>query len=465
MRNLSFEEARAAMRAVMEWRPSVDYFSGVSTDSRSTRAGDLFFALEGERFDGHNFVEQALRKGAQGAVVSRAAPEKLRLPGKGLLRVKDTLAGLGDLARHYREHLSVRVAAVTGSNGKTTTKEMLKCLLEEDWPVISSEKSYNNFVGLPLTLFRVEPHHAVVILEMGTNHTGEIANLASIARPEIGIVTNISETHLEGLKNLAGVANAKAELLDALPQGGLAILNEDDPQTRKIRGRSKAPVITFGLSEKADIFATDIHQDEKFLSFRWNGKIKVRIPVLGRKNVYNALAAIAAGERLGLDPKNIPGRLENFRALPMRMERLEANGVTLINDAYNANPRSMEAALAELANLDGSKRKVFVLGDMCELGESSAAHHRRLGRLAAESGADILVAVGKESKETVKGAIEAGFERKRLRHYDSSEEAERGIEELVRKGDVVLVKGSRAMGLEVVVRRILLGRAPTHVGG
>jgi len=450
MKPLTFAEAGRAMGAVFEGSRPPEMFTGVSTDSRTIRAGDLFFAIKGPNFDGQDFVEEAFGRGAVGAVVSRRSSRLSRKGGRTFLVVRDTAEALGSLARYYRSTLPVTVVAVTGSNGKTTTKEMIAHILSPQRPTLKAKKSFNNLIGVPLTILEIEPSHEVAVLELGTSSAGEIAYLASLSRPDVGIVTNISETHLEGLKSILGVALAKAELVEALPQGGLAVLNADDPMSETIRARSSARVITFGLSTSADVFASDVRQDSEGISFLWNGTVRVWLPLIGRYNVYNALAAIAAACRMGLRRDFIAARLSSFKAPPMRMQRRKIAGILIINDAYNANPRSMEAALYELSRLSARGRKIFVCGDMKELGNSSEALHRQLGARIAVAGVDFLVTVGSETLQTADAAVAAGLASANLRSFDSASSAAEFLKGFIRKGDALLIKGSRALGLEAI---------------
>ena len=428
---------------------------GVSTDSRLVLPGELFVALAGESLDGHDFVDQAIARGAVAVLVGEAK-RKPEYPGEAaVLSVRETLRALGDIAASYRSRFSLPFVAITGSNGKTTTKEMTAHVLSTRGTVVRARKSFNNFIGVPLTLFDAVPGAVAVVLEMGTNAPGEIGRLCDIARPQIGVITNIGATHLEGLKSVEGVAKAKAEMLYALGRDALAILNADDEWSRKIRTGYNGKIVTFGTSEGADIFARDIEDNATGLSFVTNEYVRVQLKVRGRHNVHNALAAIAVSRRLGMDMKDIALALADFPGVPMRMEVVRFGGVTVINDAYNANPRSMSAALDDFAgHYATTGTRHFICGDMLELGEHSAEFHRQLGRRIAECRIDRLWLLGTEVNETRAAAVDAGFAPRSVFLADDYPALEKAFLADVGEGDVVLVKGSRRMRLERLVEAL-----------
>jgi len=397
----------------------------------------LFFALRGPNFDGHAFLAAAFGRGAVAAVVE--APGEAAGP---LLRVPNVLTALGDLASAWRMTLAARVIAVTGSNGKTTTQSMIAHILGKDRRGVKPPGSFNNFVGLPMTLLSATPAAEFIVLEVGTNRRGEIDRLAGIARPDAAVVTSVGEAHLDGLGDLDSIADEKVSLLDHVRAGGYAVVHHDP----RILDRVRLPlekVVTFGFSEEADLRPSHVQSDP--LRFEVRG-VPFRLALLGEWNALNALAASAVGMLQGLSLGECARRLEDFRPPKMRMERLELGGISIINDAYNSNPVSARGALAEFARLPGC-RKIVVIGDMKELGGRSATWHRELGRRVAEVRADQVVAVGPECRALVPeiaGAI----------HVERVEELEPRIGELFRPGDLVLLKGSRAVGLEKVVRYI-----------
>lgn len=418
---------------------------GVSVDSRAVRPGDLFVALRGVRHDGHGFVGEAFASGASAALVERPdIAEEQRGLGRPVILVPDVRAALGALARGYRDSLDLTVVAVTGSCGKTTTKEMLALVLGEGCAV--SPKSFNNDIGVPLTLLGATRHDKVCVVEMGTNAPGEIAALCRIARPDVGVVLNVGEAHLEKLGDLDGVAREKAALVEALGPEGCAILNHDDRRTLAMAARCRGYVITFGTTPEADVFARPLPGHARGIGFLLFQRRRVRIPVLGRHNVHNALAAASVALWLRRDPWEICERLETYRGVPMRLASEEIAQVRFILDAYNANPSSMEAALREMALLGSSGRRILVLGDMLELGEREEALHERIGRAAAASGADLLWAVGPRSAAAARAAREAG-----MADVYWSPDVDAAIARppiRPRRRDRILFKASRGMQLE-----------------
>ena len=447
---MTVEEIRGAARALVVCGARDFAVTGISTDSRSIKPGDLFVALVGDRFDGHEFIRTALSAGACGALYSRDFPITARDAQKVFLKVPDTLVALGDVARSYRKTLSATIVAVTGSNGKTTTKEMTRHILEGRLSTVASPASFNNFVGLPLTLFKADSATRVVVLEMGTNHPGEISRLAEIAAPDIAVITNIGRTHLKGLKSIEGVAAAKAELLHALGRDGVAILNADDPMLMKMRSLVPARVFTFGLDKSADVFADGVQRDDSGFSFLINNAVRARLNVPGVHNVCNALAATAISRRVGLDLAYVAERLAGFRLPAMRLEENLIRGAVVINDAYNANPESMARAIDELAQRK-AKRKVFVFADMLELGDASVALHRELGAAAAAARFDLYLATGREARYAVDAIVKSGVPASRAQLFDTVDELAAALAGRISAGDVVLIKGSRAMGLENVL--------------
>jgi len=434
--------------------------TGVSTDTRTIKPGDLFFALRGERADGHRYVGAAAQAGAAGVVISNegAAPSGCTA---FVVKVDDPLWALGDLAGYYRTKFDVRVVGITGSVGKTTTKEMLASILGRKWKVLKNAANFNNEIGLPLALFRLDRSHKVVVLEMAMRGLGEIRRLASIAKPSVGVITNIGIAHIERLGSQGAIANAKAELIEELPPDGLAVINAEDGYSEVIRRKFGGRVISFGSCKTADVVGARIKCSSlgrySFVLLVEGGAVEVKMPVLGHHNVYNALAAAAAAVGMGVDLSTIRDGLENFSLPAMRMELVKSKaGYVVLNDAYNASPASMLSALKTLETLTGHKRKIAVLGDMLELGSYAPKAHRDIGGSVACSDVQMLVTVGPLAGMIADGAKDAGFPGDRIQSYaDSSEAAQKLAGQLV-KGDAVLVKGSRAMKMEEIVR-VLLG--------
>jgi UDP-N-acetylmuramoyl-tripeptide--D-alanyl-D-alanine ligase len=429
--------------------------TGVSTDSRSLRPGDLFFAIVGERFDGHTFAADVLSRGAAGCVVSRDLPETGSLvePSQ-LLRVPDTVEALGRLAGWHRRRATAEVVAVTGSNGKTTTKCMIEHVLATRFRGRGSVKSFNNHIGLPLTLLSAERTDQFLVVEIGSNAPGEVASLGRLAQPDIAVVTSIGHAHVGGLGGLSGVRAEKLSLFKTVRPGGLCVVPLDDvggPAADWMGDRSSAR-ITFGTSPEADVRVSDVRADLERTRFRLNDKYDVVLPVPGPHNARNAAAAFAACRRFRMEPEEVVAALASFQLPDGRLNRFSAGGITVIDDSYNANPTSMAAAVVTLASVTGGRR-VFVAGDMRELGAESAAWHARVGEDIARSGIEFVVGVGSACEALIRGA--AAIDPPPLTaHYSDAEQAGADLPGRLRPGDTVLVKGSRLVGLERLVRAI-----------
>jgi len=420
--------------------------SGVSTDSRGVNGGELFVALRGPNHDGHDFVGAALESGANAAMVEREVPAT---GGKGMVLVNDTLRALGDMAMVYRRSFSsLKAVAVTGSNGKTTTKDIAAHMLRAVGDTVCAQKSFNNDVGVPLTVFEIERDTSYAVFELGTSAPGEIERLADICRPNVGVITNVSKTHLEGLGSEEGVAEAKGELLGSLPADGTAVLNSDDLWCRRLAASFPGKVVFFGLGEDAEVRGEELESDGEGISFSLSGFGRVRLPISGRWNAYNALAAFGVCKALGVEPGQVAGELESFRAAPMRMETGVVDGVRVINDAYNANPGSVAAAVKELAWLPRKGKAVFVMGDMLELGGESARLHRDVGTLVGKVGIEVMLCVGDGAQAACVAAEQGGVD---ATHFGDWNQALMRLIEIAKPGDVVLVKGSRGMRLERLV--------------
>jgi len=420
--------------------------SGIAIDSRNAGRGDLFLPLRGVLHDGHEFLGEAFASGANAALVDR--PDIARAHqgiGNPVVLVPDVRRALADLAMHYRRSLDLKVIGVTGSNGKTTTKEMLRAILGARAAV--SPRSYNNDIGVPLTLLTASRHHRFCVVEMGSNAPGEIASLARIAQPDVGIVLNVAESHLQGLGDLEGVAEEKAALIRALAPEGCAVLNWDDERVRAMMRFAPSYALTFGTWSEADVFASDIRTRGAGLSFRALGKKLVRLATYGVHNVHNALAAASAAMWMGEHACGVFERLESFRPVAMRMAVEDIGRIRLINDAYNANPRSVEAAVLEMGVRSGTRR-VAVLGDMLELGDKSGELHARIGRTVAGSSVDTLWCIGPLSEETARAARNAG-----QRDVHWSPDVPTALADMpvaTRQGDAILFKASRGVRIERV---------------
>lgn len=427
--------------------------TGVSTDSRHVCAGDLFFALRGPRFDGNEFSATALEMGATAVIVEKGRKPEHLLSRRAVIEVEDTGKALIDLAIWYRKKYPVRAVSITGSCGKTTTKEILAHLLSRRFRVVRSEKSFNNSVGVPLTIFKIDRKTEIAVFEIGSNGPGEIAALSAMTQPLGGIITNVSEAHLQGLGSVEGVYHEKSALFESLPTNGFAILNLDDPRTgSRLREKTKASVITVSCdSREADLWASDVVFHGMGTSFKLNGKYAVTLPILGTHNVYNALQALAACMALGMD---LPEALEGLSDVPgaaHRLERKRFGAIEVLDDCYNSNPASARAAIRALQGLRGTKRKVLVLGDMLELGDKSQELHFEIGHEVAKSGVDLFMAVGAEGEHMVKGALASGMAKSKVLLFPDTKSAVLGIPELLQPEDLVLVKGSRRLALETIV--------------
>ncbi|MBI4847787.1 MAG: UDP-N-acetylmuramoyl-tripeptide--D-alanyl-D-alanine ligase [Nitrospirae bacterium] len=433
-------------------------FSGVSIDSRSINEGEIFFAIRGEKFDGHTFLDKALLKGSGAVVDSRPA---VLAKDRTIIFVKDTLGALQDLAHFLRTRLDIPVIAVTGSNGKTTTKEMIYAVLSKRFNTLKNEGNLNNHVGLPLSLMKLQPEHEAVVVEMGMNAPGEIKRLCEIAFPTHGVITNIGTAHIGRLGSHEAIRNAKLEILNGLK---VVVVNADD--SLMMQGIAKAgnfsgDVVTFSINNDSQVMAKDIQTTENGINFTLNikdaGSVPVSLNVHGTFNVYNALAASAAGFSLGVSAEEIRAALESFRAFSMRFEIVKTKGMTIINDSYNANPSSMEGSLKELVRLGVEGRKVAVLGDMRELDEYAEDAHRTIGKMVSEMGVNVFIAVGEMMSLAAEECLKAKKDRPSPEVYTfkNIDSANENIMDILKHGDSVLIKGSRSMQMDKVAGRIL----------
>lgn len=430
-------------------------FSGISTDSNKILGDELFFALKGERLDGHNFISDALDRGAQGAVVEKDGYDSKN--GKIIIRVPSTFRALGDLARAWRSKFQgLKLAAITGSNGKTTTKEMASSILSLRYSVLKNSGNFNNLIGLPLTLLKLTGDHDAAVVELGMNDFGEIRRLTEISNPDIGAITNVGRAHLEKLESIEGVAKAKGELIEGFDERNTFVVNMDDPFVRKIAGSVRCVKIPFGIeSPGVVISARDITVDGfSAISFKMNiegREFPARMRGIGIYNVMNALCAAGIALSFGCSYEEIQAGLERYSPVYMRMEVLESPfGFKIINDTYNSNPDSMRGAVEELIRLRSKGRTIAVLGDMLELGNESATEHRMLGEFLRERGVDYVIAYGKFGRCVLEGYGDksGGF------YAETHEDAAEEIKNHAGTEDLVLVKGSRGMRMENVIQRL-----------
>lgn len=436
----------------------------ISLDTRSLRPGDLFIAIRGDRFDGHDFIKTALEQGAVGVIVLDSydvSPCAGKFFSKRvrpvILGVPDPLYAYQQLASYFRARFKIPIVAVTGSNGKTTTKEMVASVMAHRWKILKTEGNLNNRLGVPQTIFRLNAQHQGAVIEMGVDNVGQTTRLCEIAKPTIGIITNIGPDHLEFFGSMDVSAQAKAELLDLLPSDGTAVLNADDFYYDYLTARARCRVVSFGLSAKADVRALDVTSDGRngtmFRLLLPGGRrhTNIHIRVQGEHNVVNALAAAAVGTTLGLSGVAIAQGLSKFRPAAMRSQVSVTQGVKLIIDCYNANPGSMTAAVQLLGQLRTKGKKIAVLGDMLELGPNAAQMHENVGGFVARQGIDQLVACGPLGKSLAKGAREAGQDPAHIMEVSDAKAAADAVKAIAKSGDVVLIKASRGMKLERVV--------------
>jgi len=423
----------------------------VCTDSRSLESGDLFVALRGESFDGHKFVAQAAAAGAAAAVVEASFEGELP-EGFAVIRVADTLVALQSIATQYRNSLSLRVVALTGSSGKTSTKDFIAAVLAERFRVVKTEGNFNNHIGVPLTLLRASAADEIGVFELGMNHPGEIAPLAAMAAPEVGVITNVGVAHIEFMESRAAIAQEKGMLAEALPSTGFLVLNAGDEFSESIARRSPAKTITTGIG-KGEVSATLLEagfSSNRFLVRAGEEETEVTLPVPGVHMIENALLAMAVGRVFGLPLAVAAQGLAKCRLTKGRLEQKTIRGIHILDDSYNANPDSMRAALRTLAALPVAGARIAVLGRMGELGAESERGHRSVGKDAAAAGIDLLIAVGGDEAESLaQAALEGGL--KEVRRVADPEAAAALLAESAHPGDLVLIKGSRAARMERVL--------------
>jgi UDP-N-acetylmuramoyl-tripeptide--D-alanyl-D-alanine ligase len=421
--------------------------SGYSIDTRTLEPGDLFFALRGETHDGHEYVQAAFDKGAISAVVEQ------EMPGLPVLRVEDTLAALQALGAWARQSWDQPVVAITGSAGKTSTKDVISSLLSVGLNVGRTIGNLNNHIGVPLSILRLPDEAEVAVLELGMNHAGELRDLAAIAKPEIGVVTNVGHAHIEFFESVDAVAAAKRELIEALPTEGIAVLNADDPRVSRFGDVHPGKTIRFGLSEEADVRAHDVEFAAGGVRFRACGT-SFESPLLGAHGVRNVLAGIAVAQVFGIAPRQLRDRVRLLAPGKMRGERFVHKGITIINDSYNSNPDAVRSMLDVLRDLPG-RRKVAVLGEMLELGRWAEPLHRDIGRYVAECGISVLVGIRGAAQHMVDAAMSAGHAVDAAYFFDDPVEAGAALAGIAQAGDAVLFKGSRGTRVERALETFL----------
>ncbi len=456
MEPMTLEELLHATKGTLlgEYKEQNTQIRSVETDSRALKDGSLFIPLIGERFDAHDFLDMALSGGAAGCLTMRA-PERFQ-PGKFYIQVEDTQKALGDLASYYRKKFPIPYVAITGSVGKTTTKEMVASVLGVKYKVLKTEGNFNNEIGLPLTLLRLDSSHEICVLEMGMNHFGEIEYLSRLVEPDVAIITNIGAAHIENLGSYENILKAKCEIFSHMKEGSLAVLNGDDNLLQSLEGKLPNQRIHFyGTDHRFPYRASDIvslgEKGVRCMLETPTEAVSVTIPALGNHMVYAALAATVVGDSYGLKADEIVEGIRRFVPTKMRMNVVNLGDITILDDAYNANPQSMRAALEVLAQSD-SPYKVAILGDMFELGALGATLHHGIGEYAGNLGIDALLAVGEISREIYQAAKNSPIPD--VFHFDTKEEAKTILPELIKPGATILVKASRGMEFEELVKEL-----------
>jgi len=458
MKELTIEAIARILGTHVDGGPDTLPITGVSTDSRTAKAGDCFFAIAGENFDGHEYLAQAFAQGAACAVVNRDVQAD-----EPVLKVEDTIKALGDLARAYRQMNSFKVIAITGSVGKTTTRQIVYHVLSQHFRARQARKNFNNTIGLPLTLLEAEPEDEVIVAELGANLPGEIAYLARIAEPDVAVVTNAHPAHLAGFGDLETIVREKVSIAQGLVEGGAFLVNGDVAAVVAACRDSRKPFKTFGRSARCDYRAEQIWHEGLSSTFMIDD-VSIRLPLPGPGNVDNALAAWAICAQFGLTLGQFAKALESLPSIAMRAEPLQIGTLTVLNDCYNANPASMSNALAmlgnlrnlesQMSNLKSPRRLVFICGAMAELGAESESLHAELGRAVVQAGVELLVTVGQATKTTA-AAAKAATDCLQTEHFDDMASLCDRLGHFVREYDIILVKGSRTARLESVVQKLI----------
>ena len=430
----------------------LDEINNIAIDSRKAKLGDVFIAIIGENLDGHKFMQSALDNGCKTFIKNRSNSIKFESSDINLIEVDDTTIALGDIAKYYKEKFVIPYIGVTGSVGKTTTKDMIYAAISNNFDTLKNEGNFNNHIGVPLTLFNLNKKHECAIIEMGMSNFNEIEYLANIVNPKIGVISNIGLSHIENLGSQDGILKAKLEITTNFDENNILILNGDDEYLSKVcKEDCNYNLKTFGFNSNNDVYCTEYIMSEDSINFKCiiDGKEEaIFIPTVGKHNIYNAMAAILVGLTLGMELEDIKLGLRGFTASKMRLDIFKKNDLTIINDAYNASPDSMKAALDILGRYE--KRRVAILGDMFEMGEHSEYGHRLVGESSINN-VDILITIGDMSKFIGDEAKKLGLDNNNIHHFENKELAIESLNNLINKDDVVLVKASRGMKLEQIV--------------
>ncbi|MFH0877379.1 MAG: UDP-N-acetylmuramoyl-tripeptide--D-alanyl-D-alanine ligase [Candidatus Omnitrophota bacterium] len=429
-------------------------FSGIATDTRMLGTGDVFVALIGKRFDGHDFIPEAISAGAKAIVFSDARKVGSFQEGVVYIQVPETTQALGAIARFHRRRFDIPIIAVTGSSGKTTTKEMLAWVLGAKYHVLKNEGTQNNLIGVPLTLLKIHSKHDLCVVELGTNRVGEIRQLSQIAEPNMGIITNIGPAHLEFLGSLKGVYREKIDCIKHLKAPMIALLNKGDMLLEKLSRIRSQPFFFFGINTDADFKATEIIYKHQSIVFLFNGVHEIEVKHCALHNVSNALAAIGCGLLFGLDFEEIKAKIESFDSPAMRLKELNLKTCTVFDDSYNSNPQSLKQAIDVLCRRETTGRRILIMGDMKELGKKSEEFHSYFGRYVAKKPIQIFVTMGDFSHAAAEQAKKNGLAQESVFHFDSHPQVIEFLDATVAEGDVLLVKGSRSMQMEKIVTHL-----------
>ncbi len=455
MEALSIRELLLATNGLLVTGNELEEIQSIEIDSRKSKLGDVFVAIIGENLDGHNFMQSALNNGCKTFIKNKSNSIKFGSSDINLIEVDDTTKALGDIAKYYKNKFLIPYIGVTGSVGKTTTKDMIYAAISNKYETLKNEGNFNNHIGVPLTLFNLNKEHECAIIEMGMSNFYEIEYLANMVNPKIGVISNIGLSHIENLGSQDGILKAKLEITTNFNESNILIVNGDDEYLRKIcKDDCKYQLKTFGFNTNNDIYCTEYHMDEDSINFKCmiNGKVEnIFIPTVGKHNIYNAMASILVGLTLNMSLEDIKLGLKGFTASKMRLDISKKGDLTIINDAYNASPDSMKAALEILGRY--KTRRVAVLGDMFEMGEHSEYGHRLVGEYSINN-VDVLITIGDMSKFISDEANKLGLDSKNIYHFEDKEVAINSLDSIVKNDDVVLVKASRGMELEKIVEHL-----------
>lgn len=459
MKNLTINEIIKSCNGKLIAGNEKDIIKGFSKDTRSINEGEIYVGIKGENFDGNTYYKDAIEKGAIGCIIEESYAENLDLSNikeKNIIIVKDGIKAIQDIAEYKRKQYNIPVIAVTGSVGKTSTKDIIASTLSQKYKVLKTEGNNNNHIGLPLTILKLKEHEAMVV-EMGMNHFGEIRVLTNIAKPNICVITNIGTSHIGILGSRENILKAKLEILEGMQENGTIIINNDNDLLHKwgVENKDKYNIKTYGIENDSDYMASNIKENEEMVQYNiniQNNNYEVNVPVSGKAFVYNSLSAIAVSAEVGIDLKDAIKGISEFKLTKKRMEIIKQNRITIINDSYNASYDSMKSALEYLKTANG-KRKIAVLGDMLELGDYSKALHEKVGEEVAKNNVDVLITVGELSKHIAKTAQKMGINN--INSFLDNESAESYIKKLLKPDDVILFKASNSMKFGEIVEKLI----------